>query len=154
MTSQLRKINNVIEQFLLPLAEAVSGWSTLAAIRSALIVTLPLMFLGSLAELLISFPLDAYKEFSSLVEQADAIHDDLDARYKAFAKAEAYMIQHALTVPNYYNIGWMLTKVNPYSKMKAMYGIQNNKMKNWETNADGYTAEQVAALKEAHESGK
>ena len=51
MTSQLRKINNVIEQFLLPLAEAVSGWSTLAAIRSALIVTLPLMFLGSLAEL-------------------------------------------------------------------------------------------------------
>ena len=98
--------------------------------------------------------LDAYKEFSSLVEQADAIHDDLDARYKAFAKAEAYLIQHALTVPNYYNIGWMLTKVNPYSKMKAMYGIQNNKMKNWETNADGYTAEQVAALKEAHESGK
>ena len=63
MTSQLRKINNVIEQFLLPLAEAVSGWSTLAAIRSALIVTLPLMFLGSLAELLISFPLDAYREF-------------------------------------------------------------------------------------------
>ena len=48
---------------MLPLAEAVSGWSTLAAIRSALIVTLPLMFLGSLAELLISFPLDAYKEF-------------------------------------------------------------------------------------------
>ena len=98
--------------------------------------------------------LDAYKEFSSLVEQADAIHDDLDARYKAFAKAEAYMIQHALTIPNNYNIGWTLTKVNPYSKMKAMYGIQNNKMKNWETNADGYTAEQVAALKEAHESGK
>ena len=63
MTSQLRKINNVIERILLPLAEAVSGWSTLAAIRSALIVTLPLMFLGSLAELMISFPLDAYKEF-------------------------------------------------------------------------------------------
>ena len=98
--------------------------------------------------------LDTYKEFSSLVEQADAIHDDLDARYKAFAKAEAYLIQHALTVPNNYNIGWTLTKVNPYSKMKAMYGIQNSKMKNWETNADGYTAEQVAALKEAHESAK
>ena len=98
--------------------------------------------------------LDAYKEFSSLVEQADAIHDDLDARYKAFAKAEAYLIQHALTIPNNYNIGWTLTKVNPYSKMKAMYGIQNSKMKNWETNADGYTAEQVAVLKEAHESGK
>ena len=63
MTSQLRKIHSVIEQFLLPMAEAVSGWPTLAAIRSALIVTLPLMFLGSLAELLISFPLDAYRDF-------------------------------------------------------------------------------------------
>ena len=93
--------------------------------------------------------LDAYKEFSSLVEQADAIHDDLDARYKAFAKAEAYLIQHALTIPNNYNIGWTLTKVNPYSKMKAMYGIQNSKMKNWETAADGYTTEEMNSLKEA-----
>ena len=40
----------------LALAEAVSGWSTLAAIRSALIATLPLMFLGSLAELLPILP--------------------------------------------------------------------------------------------------
>ena len=54
MTSQLRKINNVIEQFLLPLAEAVSGWSTLAAIDRA--HRHPCRsFLGSLAELMISF---------------------------------------------------------------------------------------------------
>lgn len=62
MTSQLQEINNVVEQFLLSLAEAISGRSTLAAIRSALIVTLPLMFLGFLAEPTISFPLDAYEE--------------------------------------------------------------------------------------------
>ena len=63
--------------------------------------------------------LDAYKEFSSLVEQADAIHDDLDARYKAFAKAEAYLIQHALTIPNNYNIGWTLTKVELSSRVTS-----------------------------------
>ena len=92
--------------------------------------------------------LDAYKEFTSMVDAANAICDDLDARYEAYAEAEAYLIQHALTVPNYHNIGWCLTKINPYSKMKAMYGIQNEKMKNWETNANGYTTtemEQIAA---------
>ena len=94
--------------------------------------------------------LAAYREFTALVEEADAINDDLDARYEAFAKAEAYLIQHALTIPNYYNVGWMLTKINPYSKMKAMYGIQNNKMKNWETSVDGYTAEEMAAFEEAY----
>ena len=91
-----------------------------------------------------------YAEFTQLVADADAIHDDLDARYEAFAKAEAYLIQHALTIPNYYNVGWMLTKINPYSKMKAMFGIQNNKMKNWETSQDGYTSEEMEAFKEAY----
>ncbi len=91
-----------------------------------------------------------YAEFTQLVADADAIHDDLDARYEAFAKAEAYLIQHALTIPNYYNVGWMLTKINPYSKMKAMFGIQNNKMKNWETSMDGYTSEEMEAFKEAY----
>ena len=94
--------------------------------------------------------LAAYRGFTALVEAADAINDDLDARYEAFAKAEAYLIQHALTIPNYYNVGWILTKINPYSKMKAMYGIQNNKMKNWETSMDGYTSEEMEAFKEAY----
>ena len=98
--------------------------------------------------------LAAYREFTALVEAADAINDDLDARYEAFAKAEAYLIQHALTIPNYYNVGWILTKINPYSKMKAMYGIQNNKMKNWETNSNGYTEADLAEDVAAHASSK
>lgn len=94
--------------------------------------------------------LDAYKEYTSLVEAADAIHENLDDRYEAFAEAEAYLIRHALTIPNYYNVGWMLTKINPYSKMKAMFGIQNNKMKNWETSVDGYTSEEMAVFEETY----
>ena len=45
------------------LADKAAGIPTLAAVRSALIVMLPFMFLGSLAILLNSFPLAAYKDF-------------------------------------------------------------------------------------------
>ena len=52
-----------IERRFLPIAEGISAIPTLHAIRSALIITLPIVFLGSLAELMISFPLPAYKNF-------------------------------------------------------------------------------------------
>ena len=97
--------------------------------------------------------IDCYKEFTEMVKQADTICDDLDARYAAYAKAEAYLIQHGLVIPNYYSVPWCLSKINVYSKMNAMYGSQNEKMKNWETNADGYTTEEMAAIKEAHVKG-
>ena len=90
--------------------------------------------------------LDTYKEFTALVDAANAIHDDLDARYAAYAEAEAYMIDHVLTLPVYYNVPWCLTKINPYSKMNAMFGAQNEKMKNWETNVNGYTTEEMEAI--------
>ena len=96
--------------------------------------------------------LDSYKEFTRLVEEADAITDDLDARYAAYAKAEAYLIDHVLVLPCNYQVGWSLTKVDNDSKMMAMYGSVNNKIKNWNSNADGYTSEekgvseQIAAM--------
>ena len=100
--------------------------------------------------------LDTYKEYTKMVEEANEITDDLDARYAAYAKAEAYMLDHVLVLPCNYGIGWALGKVDNDSKMNAMFGIQNNKMKNWETNMDGYTseskgvAEQVKAYTEAN----
>ena len=98
--------------------------------------------------------LAAYKEYTRMIEEADKINKDLDARYKAYAKAEAYLIDNCLTIPNNYNIGWTLTKINPYSKMKALFGIQNWKMKNWETSQTPYTTEEVQKLAEAHEASK
>lgn len=59
-TSTLR--NRVVSR-VLSAADRANGISTLAAVRSALIVMLPFMFLGSLALLLNSFPLAAYREF-------------------------------------------------------------------------------------------
>lgn len=96
---------------------------------------------------------DIYKEYSELVAKANAINDDLDARYKAYAEAEVYFIQNALAIPCYYNIQWQLTRVNDYSKINAMYGIQNNKYKNWETSVDAYTTEQYDAIAKAYEEG-
>ena len=85
--------------------------------------------------------LDTYKEYTKMVEEADKITDNLDERYKAYAKAEAYLLDHVLVLPCNYGIGWALGKVDNDSKMNAMFGIQNNKMKNWETNVNGYTSE-------------
>lgn len=87
-----------------------------------------------------------YQEFTQLVTDAKVITDDLDARYTAFAKAEAYMIEHALVIPCYYNVSWQLTCVNDYSKIYAAYGNQSSRYVNWETNSDIYTTEDYAAF--------
>ena len=92
---------------------------------------------------------DLYSQFTELVNKEDAITDDLDARYEAYAEAEAFMLDHALIVPAYFDISWELTRINDYSKINAMFGIQNNKYKNWETSTDAYTAEDYAAFLEA-----
>ncbi len=88
-----------------------------------------------------------YQTFTEMVEEANAINDDLDARYAAFAEAEAYMIQHCLGgIPMYYDIQWQETKINDYSKIRAAYGIQSNRYLNWETNVNGYTTEDYEAF--------
>ena len=84
----------------------------------------------------------AYQEYTSMVEAADAITTDLDARYQAYAEAEAYMLDHVFVLPCNYSIGWCLSKVDNNSKIYAMYGSQNEKMKNWDTHVDGYTSEE------------
>lgn len=54
---------NKLDSGFLPMAERISTVPILNAIRSALIVTLPVVFLGSLAVLMVSFPLAVYREF-------------------------------------------------------------------------------------------
>ncbi len=98
--------------------------------------------------------IDTYKEFTAMAEEAKAINDDMDARYQACAEAEAYLISHALVLPAYHSSSWCLTKINPYSKIHAPFGGLNDKMKNWETNADGYTTEEIEAIKAEYEAAQ
>lgn len=88
-----------------------------------------------------------YKEFTEMVNTAKAITDDLDARYAAFAKAEAFWIQHALTIPWSYEVTWKVTSINEYSKIYTAYGNQSERYVNWETNSDLYTTEDYEAFK-------
>ena len=82
-----------------------------------------------------------WTEFTNLVNEANAITDDVDKRYEAYAKAEAYMIEHAMTIPYNLEISWQLSKINEYSRSNAIFGIQNYMYKNWETSVDAYTTE-------------
>ena len=87
----------------------------------------------------------AYQEFTDLVVAAKAITNDMDARYAAFAKAEACMLNHALVIPCSYEVSWELTKINNYSKVYSMYGMQAYRYVDWETSTEAYTTEQMAA---------
>ena len=86
----------------------------------------------------------AYQEFTGLVVEAKAITDDMDARYAAFAKAEACMINHALVIPCSYEVGWELTKVNNYTKVYSMYGMQAYRYVDWEAYTEPITTEEMA----------
>ena len=94
----------------------------------------------------------AYQEFTAMVNEAKAITTDLDARYDAFAKAEACMINHALVVPLYYNVEWQLTKINNYSKVYSAYGSQTQRYVNWETSTEALTTAENEAFKAAYKA--
>ncbi len=89
--------------------------------------------------------LATYAEYNRLVEKANAINDDLDARYEAFADAEAYLLSNGIVMPNNYGKPLCLTRINIHSKMNAMYGGCNEKMKNWETSLEPFTTAQIEA---------
>lgn len=98
--------------------------------------------------------LETYRTFTDMVDQASQIYDDNDKRLQAFAEAEAYMIENALVIPSYYPVSLCLTKIDPYSTVNAIFAWQNGKMKNWETNADGYTTEKIEAIKAEYEAAQ
>ena len=94
----------------------------------------------------------AYEKFTDLGNEGRAIVDDTDARYAAFAKAEAYFLDENLIFPTVYDITWCLTHVNEYSKINAMYGPCNYKAVNWETSEEAYTTEQYDAFAAAFDA--
>ena len=84
--------------------------------------------------------LDSYRTYTKMVEEADKITKDMDARYEAFADAEAYTIEKVHMLPCNYNVGWCLTRYNVHAEFSG------SRMKNWETKADGYTVDEVKAI--------
>ena len=83
--------------------------------------------------------------YTDMVEEASAITDDMHARYEKFAEAEAFWLNHALSVPSYQSVSWALRNDNIYSRATGSYIY-----KNWETSKSGYTTAEYELIKEQY----
>ena len=74
---------------------------------------------------------ELFAEYAAAVERASSIYDDEEARYAAFAKAEALLIRHAVIIP--YSIhsqgGYQVSKLDPTEGEFAPYGLANFRYK-------------------------
>ena len=63
-------------------------------------------------------------QYYDLVEAAKAITTDTEARYAAFAEAEAFLIDHAFVIPfSISNNGYIATRLNIFEAQYAPYGM-------------------------------
>ncbi len=91
-----------------------------------------------------------FMEYERLYREADAITDDMDARYDAFAKADAYLIANSIYIPvQQQTRGQRVSYIVPFSQMYAATGTDNYKYKGWELQTEIVTQEQYAAAEAA-----
>ena len=94
-------------------------------------------------------------EYDALLDKAAAITDDLDARYTAYADAEAWLLDNALQVPIYADGGTpRVTNVVPFSGSYGWAGIAANKLKYVEVQSNIVTTDQYDKAKKAWETKK
>lgn len=73
---------------------------------------------------------DLTDEYYTLVNAAHAITNDIEARYLAYAKAEAFLINHAICIPfGTGNGGYTASRIDPFSQQYAPFGISNERYK-------------------------
>lgn len=89
---------------------------------------------------------DTVKGYFDLVDAAKAITDDTDARYEAFAEAEAYLINHALAVPYSYSVpDFVASKLNPFEGQYAAFGVSKLRYKGQHLYDDFFSMEEYEA---------
>lgn len=94
-------------------------------------------------------------EYDALLDKAAAITDDLDARYTAYADAEAWLLDNALQVLIYADGGTpRVTNVVPFSGPYGWAGIAANKLKYVEVQSNIVTTDQYDKAKKAWETKK
>lgn len=73
---------------------------------------------------------DFVEAYYALIAEAMMVTDDLQARYEAFAKAEAYLIENAVIVPfGYGSGGYVAARYDPFERQYASFGISNYRFK-------------------------
>ena len=69
-------------------------------------------------------------QYYDLVEAAKAITTDTEARYAAFAEAEAFLLDHAFVIPfSISNDGYIATRLNIFEAQYAPYGMATLRFK-------------------------
>lgn len=73
---------------------------------------------------------DAIMAYMTAVEEAKAITGDINARYDAFAKAEAMLINNALVIPMGMSVpAYLATRLNYWEGQYASTGFSNKRLK-------------------------
>ncbi|MCI2048032.1 MAG: ABC transporter substrate-binding protein [Faecalibacterium sp.] len=73
---------------------------------------------------------DAILSYMTQIEAAKAITDDIDARYDAFANAEATLINNALAIPMGMSVpAYLATRLNYWEGQYASTGFSNKRIK-------------------------
>ena len=95
-----------------------------------------------------------FYEYEELYRAADAITDDLDARYAAFAKADAYLLAHGLYIPT--SMQTRSARVSHIVPFSAPYssGVSQYKYRGVQLQEDVVTTEQYQAAMAAWEKGE
>ncbi|MFI3169811.1 MAG: ABC transporter substrate-binding protein [Faecalibacterium sp.] len=93
---------------------------------------------------------DTIMEYMTMIEAAKLITSDTNARYEAFADAEALLIENALVIPMGLSVpGYVATKLNYWNGQYASTGFSNSRYKGM-TKEDHYiTMEEYAANRDA-----
>ena len=73
---------------------------------------------------------DAVMAYMNAIEAAKQITDDIDARYKAFADAEALLITNALVIPRGMSVpAYLATRLDYWEGQYASTGFSNKRLK-------------------------
>ena len=87
-----------------------------------------------------------WTEFNKMYFAASEIGTDLDARYKAFAEAEAFLIEEALYIPSTMQSSrtYRVSRIVPFTALYSVAGISDYKYKGMQLQNEPVTAEQYA----------
>ena len=88
----------------------------------------------------------AVQEYAKLVEEAKAITTDMDARYEAFAKAEALLLEHAFALPIHTSARtYQMSNLNVFEGQYAPFGNATLRYKDQYLYTDSMSLEQWQA---------
>ncbi|MGN1390214.1 MAG: peptide ABC transporter substrate-binding protein, partial [Bulleidia sp.] len=93
-------------------------------------------------------------EYEELYRAADAIYDDLDARYKAFAEADAELVDKCFFIPSQMQSRTVrVTHVVPFSRVYSTTGLTEYKYKGLKLEEGLVTSDEYNAAYEDFQTG-